>query len=132
MLKYNNDTQEEDMLSQILKTCETVNLKLFQTGMLPEEKSVAYILTCALRECVTNAVRYAEADELYAAFSETKKEASVTIRNNGRPPKEEIVEGGGLSTLRLRVERAGGRMSVRAFPEFELTVTVPKRQEVLF
>lgn len=38
-------------------------------------------------------------------------------------------EGGGLSSLRARVEKAGGTMSVRAAPEFELTVTVPINEE---
>ena len=39
------------------------------------------------------------------------------------------MEGGGLSTLRRRVERAGGIMTVQSFPEFKLTVTVPKEKE---
>ena len=32
-------------------------------------------------------------------------------------------------TLRRRVERAGGRMSVESRPKFKLTVTVPKGKE---
>jgi len=126
MLKYNNDVLEEDMLAQIRKTCASVNLHFIQKGALPKEDETAYILACAVRECVTNAVRYAEADELYADFSENNATACVTVTNNGTPPKREIVEGGGLSTLRRRVERAGGSMSVRSLPKFELIVTVPK------
>ena len=129
MLKYSNDTPDEDMLLQIRKTCEYVHLAFIQTGTLPKQESVAYLLTCAVRECVTNAVRYAEATELYAVFSETESEATVTVTNNGKVPERRIVEGGGLSTLRRRVERAGGAMTVQSFPEFKLTVTVPKEKE---
>ena len=129
MLKYSNDTQEEDMMLQIRKTCEHMKITFIQTGDLPKKESVAYLLTCAVRECVTNAVRYAEATELYVAFSEMEAEASVTVSNNGKIPKGEIVEGGGLSTLRRRIERSGGRMTVQSFPEFKLTVTVPKGKE---
>ena len=129
MLKYNNDTQDEDMLLQIKKTCEFVKLNFVQTGDLPKEDRVAYLLTCAVRECVTNAVRYAEATELYADFSETATEAAVTVSNNGKIPEGEISEGGGLSTLRRRVERAGGRMSVQSQPSFKLTVSIPKGKE---
>lgn len=129
MLKYSNDTQEEDMMLQIRKTCEHMKVAFIQTGDLPKKESVAYLLTCAVRECVTNAVRYAQATELYVAFSETEAEAYVTISNNGKIPKSEIVEGGGLSTLRRRIERAGGRMAVQSFPKFQLTVTVPKGKE---
>ena len=128
-IKYNIDTPEEDMLLQIRKTCEHVGLRFLQTGALPKQEQTAYILTCAVRECVTNAVRYAEATELYAEFSETVTEAAVTVTNNGKVPEREIVEGGGLSTLRRRIERAGGRMTVQSFPEFKLTVTVPKGKE---
>ena len=78
---------------------------------------------------MTNAVRYAEATELYVAFSEMEAEASVTVSNNGKIPKGEVVEGGGLSTLRRRIEQAGGRMDVQSFPRFQLTVTEPKGKE---
>ena len=129
MLKYNNETADEDMLSQVRKTCESVKLGFVQVGKLPKEESAAYLLTCAVRECVTNAVRYAGASELYADFTETETDATVVVYNDGKQPDSEIIEGGGLSTLRRRVERAGGSMTVQSRPRFELTVTVPKGKE---
>lgn len=129
MLKFNNDSAEEDMLLEIRKTCESLNMRFVQRGELPEDKRAAYILTCAVRECVTNAVRYADASELYAEFAENAGSATVAVSNNGKEPDGEIVEGGGLSTLRRRVERAGGSMVVQSLPEFQLTVTVPKEME---
>ena len=130
-IKYSNETPEEDMLLQIRKTCEYMHIAFFQTGELPKQERVAYLLTCAVRECVTNAVRYADATELYVAFHETDEDAAVAVTNNGNIPEHEIVEGGGLSTLRRRVERAGGTMTVQSFPCFQLTVTVPKEKEGL-
>ena len=129
MLKYNNETADEDMLSQVRKTCESVKLGFVQVGKLPKEESAAYLLTCAVRECVTNAVRYAGASELYADFTETEIDATVVVYNDGKQPDSEIIEGGGLSTLRRRVERAGGSMTVQSRPRFQLTVTVPKGKE---
>ena len=129
MIKYSNENPEEDMLLQIRKTCEHIKLAFIQTGVLPKQEHVAYLLTCAVRECVTNAVRYAQASELYANFSENEREATVCVFNNGKVPSGEIVEGGGLSTLRRRVERVGGSMTVQSFPRFQLTVTVPKEKE---
>ena len=129
MIKYSNDMPEEDMLLQIRKTCEYVKIAFLQTGALPQEERAAYLLTCAVRECVTNAVRYAEATELYADFTETGTEAAVTVTNNGKVPEKQVVEGGGLATLRRRIERAGGTMKVQSRPQFRLTVTVPKGRE---
>ena len=117
------------MLLQIRKTCEYVKIAFVQTGELPKQERVAYLLTCAVRECVTNAVRYAEATELYVALEETETEATVTVTNNGKKPEGEIVEGGGLSTLRRRVERAGGKMTVQSQPDFRLRVAIPKGKE---
>ena len=129
MIKYSNETTDEDMLAQVRKTCESIKLGFVRTGELPKDESSAYLLTCAIRECVTNAVRYAQATELYADFTETDAEATVVVYNNGKQPECEIVEGGGLSTLRRRVERAGGSMIVQSRPIFKLTVTVPKGKE---
>ena len=129
MLKYSNDTPDEDMLSQIRKTCKFVKVDFVQTGELPKEERIAYLLTCAVRECVTNAVRYAAATELYADFTENEHTATVMVTNNGTAPESEIVEGGGLSTLRRRVERAGGTMIVQSAPRFQLTVSIPKEKE---
>ena len=131
MIKYTNETDDEDMLSQICKTCKSVGLEFVQNGNLPKEETAAYILTCAIRECVTNAVRYAKASELYATFSEDDTKATVTVTNNGKKPENEIIEGGGLSTLRRRVERSGGTMKIDSFPKFKLTVTTPKKKEGL-
>lgn len=129
VLKYNNDTPDEDMLSQIRKACASLRVGFIQTGQLPRQEGAAYILTCAVRECVTNAVRHAHASELYADFTETETTATLTVTNNGKQPESEIAEGGGLSTLRRRVEREGGSMLVQSYPQFKLTVTVPKGEE---
>ena len=126
MLQYSNETTDEDMLWQIRKTCEFVKLQYIQRGQLPANEKIAYLLTCAVRECVTNAVRYAEATAMYVDFSETADTACVIITNNGKNPDGDIVEGGGLSTLRRRVEREGGSMVIQAQPKFQLTVTIPK------
>lgn len=129
MIKYNNESVDEDMLCQIRKTCESVKLNFIQNGTLPKDENVAYILTCAVRECVTNAVYYAGASELYADFIENEDAVMVVVTNNGKQPECEIVEGGGLSTLRCRVERAGGDMEICSIPNFKLMVSIPKIKE---
>ena len=129
MVKYNNDIPNEDMLSQIRKACESMRLAFIQNGNLPKQEKIAYIFTCAIRECVTNAVRYAKANNLYATFAENENEFTVTVTNDGIKPEKERVEGGGLSTLRRRVERIGGFMRIDSKPQFVLTVTVPKEKE---
>ena len=50
----------------------------------------------------------------------------VTIENDGKPPDRDVVEGGGLSMLRRRIEYAGGSMKVVSSPVFRLIVSLPE------
>lgn len=129
-LKTNN-VNDSDMLLQIRKTCKFFNAELVQKGEIPQNESVAYLLICAVRECVTNAVKYAGATKIYADFYESDTEFGVVITNNGNPPQKEISEGGGLSTLRKRVEHAGGIMTVESVPMFKLKVRLGKRDQAM-
>ena len=56
---------------------------------------------------------------------------TVTITNNGRPPRGEIIEGGGLSALRRRIEGSGGTMTAAARPRFALTIHLPEKEDIL-
>ena len=80
-------------------------------------------------ECLVNGVRHADANTLYITATETEAEISVTYENDGALPKGEIVEGGGLSSLRNRANRLGGRTVVKAEPRFSLTIILPKIHE---
>jgi Lhr-like helicase len=55
------------------------------------------------------------------------EEDVVAITNNGAPPKAKIKEGGGLSSLRRRIEKAGGTVTVHSLPVFVLEVTLPDK-----
>ena len=52
----------------------------------------------------------------------------VCFQNDGDRPDGEITEGGGLGSLRKKVEREGGTMMVKNNPEFSLTIALPKER----
>lgn len=121
---------EEDRAEEIKKTAKSVGVKILYTGVRPLKGSVAEkILANAVFECITNTARHADGDELYITVSDDGAFFTARIGNNGRPPKAEIVEGGGLSSLRRITEMAGGRMKTESFPRFLLTVSVPKGEK---
>ena len=121
---------EEDRAEEIKKTAESVGVKILYTGVRPPKGSVAEkILANAVFECITNTARHADGDELYITISDEGSFFTARIGNNGRPPKAEIVEGGGLSSLRRITEMAGGSMKTESFPRFLLTVSVPKGEK---
>ena len=93
--------------------------------MLPTDSGARSLLALSVRECTSNCLKHAAASELYVSVSINSFSCSVTVTNNGTPPTHEIIEGGGLSGLRRRVENAGGAMSVISLPRFVLAVSLP-------
>ena len=117
-----------DPVRQIEEAAEAAGVKVVFRGRFPrEDRSATRLLFTATREALTNAVRHAGADTLTVGIQEIKGFWRVVFENDGSLPAGEIVEGGGLSGLRKRVEDAGGTMTVRADPAFSLIITAPKR-----
>lgn len=119
-----SEPEKTDALADLTRISGDM-IKIITTGSLPEQDDLSYLIVSAIRECVTNALRYAGATELYAALSCEDGYMRAVITNNGTPPTGPITEGGGLSSLRRHIERNGGSMEVTSIPAFELKVTVP-------
>lgn len=127
-----NDAQAldtEQTLARLREAAAGIGIKLLILGEFPEESAAAKILTAAVRECAINTVRHAKGDELTAELTSADGSLSAAITNNGAAPAGEIIEGGGLSALRRRIESAGGGMRVESAPRFRLVITLPKKEE---
>ena len=119
-------TAEDTLLSDFLHSAHSAGVKVELSGELPEDKKQNALCMMAAVECLVNGVRHADANTLYITVTEGDGEISVTYENDGALPEGEIIEGGGLSSLRHRANRLGGRTEVRATPKFSLTVILPK------
>ena len=119
-------TDEDMLLSDFLDSAHNAGVKVEFSGNLPEDKKQNSLCLMAAVECLVNGVRHADAKTLYITASETENEISITYENDGALPKGDIVEGGGLSSLRNKSERLGGRMVVRSTPRFSLSIILPK------
>ena len=97
----------------------------FQGAVLSDER-VSDLITPALLECMTNSVRHGGATELVIDFTRQQDYDRVSVSNNGSIPEAEIVEGGGLSALRQRLEKKGCRMTVCTEPMFSVVFLVPE------
>lgn len=126
-----NEAEEPDE-TNALKSLESagrgIGISLHTKGTLPDGRT-ADVIASAIRECMTNAVRHAGAKELFVKLSNDAETATAEIKNSGAVPDGEIVPGGGLSSLRFRVESCGGKMEIETLPQFKLTVTVPLDRE---
>lgn len=109
---------KDDLLTEVLCMARSIGVTVNINGSLPEQSSALTILAHAIQECAANCVKHAKGDRLMVTISDKE----IVITNNGKPPKGEIAESGGLLSLRRSVEEAGGTMTVQSQPDFMLTI----------
>lgn len=116
---------ERDTFRRTKEALAGIGIGLRLEGTPPEDRLAVSLLLAAVRECATNAVRHAGATQLYVRLWQENGCVRAAITNNGAPPQGEVTEGGGLGSLRARIERFGGSMAVRSTPDFRLAVLIP-------
>ena len=115
--------------SSFVDSAGLAGVKIFLEGNIPKQEETVKLIVAAAAEALTNAVRHEGADELYMKLSEAGNGLQITFTDNGKNPDGEIIEGGGLTSLRIRLEESGGTMEIKTEPEFTLAVTVPAGRE---
>lgn len=116
----------EDPMQILRKAAESAGVQMNILGQMPEDSEYRQVFLWAASEALTNAVFHAGARTLNVNLNETETERSMRFTNDGTRPTKPITEGGGLSSLRRKLESIGVSMDVDSFPEFALTVTARK------
>lgn len=127
-LVYSPDRNSDDPYDALLGEAAELGVDVRLNGMLPMEPQIYELTVGAVKECVTNCVRHAHGTAVSVRISPEPGGYTVTITNDGEPPRGKITEGGGLSNLRRRVENAGGEMLVSHYPEFVLRLTLMREE----
>ena len=116
-------------LAELTEGIAGIGVALHVRGEFPQKSGAAYLLTAAVRECAINTVRHAKGSEMTVELTKTPHSLIAAITNDGLAPAGKVVEGGGLSALRRRIEGAGGSMQVESTPRFRLVITLPGKEE---
>lgn len=128
--KQAGDAFDSDQtLAELTEGIAGIGVALHVRGEFPQKSGAAYLLTAAVRECAINTVRHAKGSEMTVELTKTPHSLIAAITNDGLTPAGEVVEGGGLSALRRRIEGAGGAMQVESTPRFRLVITLPGKEE---
>lgn len=123
------NTDEVDAFGELLRVAAALGVTVSLDGEMTENRREKNLLVMAVRECITNTLRHARGNTVFVSIDGREREISFVITNDGVQPKEDIVEGGGLTSLRWQIEKAGGCMAVQSLPRFALTVTIPRERE---
>ena len=121
--KVEPNEQPLEMLSRI---ADATGIRINVSGEMPTDEKVQKLFIESSAEALTNAVSHAGAKTLEIILIETESSYSITFKNDGVKPTKSIVEGGGLTNLRRKVEEQFGTMEISIEPEFSLNVTVRK------
>ena len=117
----------EKPLEMLQRIAASTGIATQISGALPLAEDIQKLFVEAAAEALTNAISHAQAKTLYIDLEETEGAFSASFRNDGIPPQSTITEGGGLGSLRKKLEREGGTMTVSSCPDFVLTVILPKK-----
>lgn len=125
-LKQEKENIVTDEYTVILETANKLDIKLNLVGTLTEKEPQRHIIVTGIHECLTNTIRHAMGDELNVILEETETEFKAKFTNNGKAPKGEITERGGLLLLRTLVEQHDGTMEIDSAPQFMLRLVLKK------
>lgn len=128
LLQQAEQKKEDQPMAMLSSVAKSIGVALEIHGQIPADASVETLFAQAGAEALTNAVRHAGARTLTIRLEESPQAYTITFSNDGVQPEGEIVEGGGMSSLRRKVEYSGGEMRVVSQPTYLLTVTSPKER----
>ena len=95
-------------------------------GRLPPDPVLQKAFYEIAAEGMTNAVRHGFASQIVIRIRHTEDSWTLDIANDGHCKDGPILEGGGLSGIRRRVQRLGGRFSYQKEPCFTLKIQIPE------
>lgn len=125
----NSPSRAEDPIEYASRRARDIGVELVIDGALPDDENIRSLFSLAICECVTNCVRHADGTRVFVNAITFGNVYIITITNNGALPTKTVAEGGGLSSLRRKVERSGGSMTVQSFPCFALKVMLTKKED---
>lgn len=120
--------EQSSAITELSGIADLLGCAIVFDGDFPQDNS---LLLAAVREALTNAVRHAGADRLTVRTVREQDEIQVEISDNGKERVTGLTEGGGLSSLRQRVEASGGRMELCCRDGVVLKLAVLGKEEWL-
>ena len=123
--EYEQDDSAGDPLADALEMADAIGVEVIIDGIVPKEAPYRRILAAAITECATNTVKHADGDALQVVIREAGGTLSYTLCGNGKPPRGELMESGGLKSLRALIEKENGTMEIRPFPVFTVCISLP-------
>ena len=130
MIKYDVKEEGANELAELIHDAKVIGVNIELKIETKKWKDLKYVFILAMRECLTNALKYADATVLRCNIKEKDECIVLNVTNNGKVPTEEIKPKGGLKNLLRIVNNFGGSMRILSKPSFILTITIPYQNQL--
>ena len=124
---FTNMDDEEDAeinLKNLVEAHKNTGTEINIVGKLPKNKEVAKVFFEIIREAVTNAIRHADSTKVDVQIKDNLDGIELIITNNGKKPKDIIIEHQGIKGMRRRVEKIKGNLYITTVPNFKIEVKI--------
>lgn len=112
----------KDALDALAKTVPTPAIHVAIAPNVRVDPEQAHALIRCAQEAVTNAVRHAQADNLWLQVTPDGEGVRLVARDDGHSQPSAAAPGSGLLGMRERLEGLGGRLAVRSGPDLGFTI----------
>lgn len=109
--------------TKLIETARSIGVEIHLKGDLPKSERDMKTLISIVHEALNNAIRHAEAKNVWIDISEDSARINLSIRNDGHKPSSEIKERGGLKNMREGLRIYGGEMDIDTSEGFALRIS---------
>lgn len=121
----------EYSLEMIVKDFESLGLQFETIGTLPKDKNIQKTFFEIALESTTNAIRHGYATCIHIESLETDTNYQLKIQNNGIIKENPIVEGGGITNMRRKMNDLHGSFTYDTDPQFTIIAIAPKERNLV-
>jgi len=116
-----SDPSPRDEIETMKQIFKAIDVEIKIIGSVPEDYETGRLFVEIIRDAINNAVRHGLATQVTISINDSGKSTSLMITDNGYPPLA-IKEGGGISSMRKKLEAYGGALQIKIEPKFTLLI----------
>ena len=111
-------------LKNLVEAHKNTGTEIEIVGKLPKNAKVAQVFFEIIREAVTNAIRHADSTKVTVQIIDNLNGLELIITNNGKRPKNTIIEHQGIKGMRRKVANIKGNLYITTVPSFKIDVKI--------
>lgn len=115
-----------DEYELLIHTSNDLGVNMIIEGELPKETNNKHIVSNAMHECLTNVLKYSDANQIFIKSLQEENKYHIYFTTNVYDDNKNINPSGGLKSLKELVETAGGIFEISGESNGLINITLKK------